>query len=224
MSAGPPRQPVVVVDYGAGNIRSVSRALEAAGETPLLTNDPATVERAPAIVLPGVGSSKDAMRMLRALDLVQPLRDFAASGRPFLGVCVGLQLLFDSSEEGGGTDCLAILPGVVRRFRPEATHAVKVPHMGWNTVRLARSHPLLAGIPDQSHFYFVHSYYAVPRDPAATIGVTRHGLDFAAIVARDNVIATQFHPEKSADLGLRLYRNFASSVRGTSLVSAHSGH
>lgn len=220
MSARPPRQPVVVVDYGAGNIRSVSRALEAAGESPVLTSDPAAIQRAPAIVLPGVGSSNDAMRMLRALDLVQPLRDFATSGRPFLGVCVGLQLLFDHSEEGGGTDCLGILPGVVRRFRPEAAQGLKVPHMGWNLVRLAYPHPLLAGIPDQSYFYFVHSYYAAPRDPAACLGVTHHGLDFAAIVARENVAATQFHPEKSADLGLRLYRNFVSLVHGTSLVSA----
>jgi glutamine amidotransferase len=147
------------------------------------------------------------MRKLNALGLVQPLRDYAASGRPFLGVCVGLQLLLDWSQEGGGVECMGILPGVVRRFPNDPV--LKVPQIGWNTVSQNYEHPLLDDIPDNSYFYFVHSYYAEASDAQLTLGQANFGLDFAAIVARDNVVATQFHPEKSSDLGLRLYRNFA---------------
>ena len=194
----------VVVDYGAGNLRSVQRALEAAGQQVLVTSDPGDVARATSLVLPGVGSANDAMKALAALDLVQPLRDYAASERPFFGVCVGLQLLYEWSEEGGGVACLGILPGGIRRF-PERP-GLKIPQIGWNDVTLRFEHPLVRGIPNGSHFYFVHSYYADLDD--TTIGVAEHGTEFAAIVARDNVVATQFHPEKSADLGLRIYANF----------------
>lgn len=203
---------LVVVDYGASNLSSVRRALEAAGERPLVTSSPRDVEQASALVLPGVGSANDAMKALRSLDLVESLRDFAASGKPFLGVCVGLQLLFDWSEERD-TECLGILPGVVRRFNPEPGSGLKVPHMGWNAVRLTRPHPFVEAVADGSFFYFVHSYYAEPRDTAITLGATEYGVDFAALVAQKNVIATQFHPEKSAALGLRLYRNFAQALR-----------
>jgi glutamine amidotransferase len=212
-----PKPPLelVLVDYGAGNMRSVQRALEAVGQQPLVTSDPRDLEHAQGLVLPGVGSAQDAMRELIRLDLVEPLRAYAASGRPFLGVCVGQQLLFDSSEEGGGVECLGILPGVVRRFASDS--GLKVPQIGWNTVWLKYDHPLLEGIPNASYFYFVHSYYADPADLENTLGVTEYGVEFAAIVARENVVATQFHPEKSADLGLRLYANFAAIV-------ARSGH
>jgi glutamine amidotransferase len=197
---------IVVVDYDAGNLRSVQRALEAVGQRPLVTSDPRAVERAEALVLPGVGSAQDCMRKLAARRLVEPLKEYAASRRPFLGVCVGLQLLFDGSEEGGGVECLGILPGTVRRFA--ADHGLKVPQIGWNAVYFKFDHPLLRAIPGGSYFYFVHSYYAAPAEPEITLGYAEYGVDFAAIVARDNVLATQFHPEKSADLGLRLYANF----------------
>jgi glutamine amidotransferase len=203
---------ITVVDYGAGNLRSVQRALEATGQRARVTSDPAEVERADGLVLPGVGSSNDAMKALRERGLVEPLRAYAGSGRPFLGVCLGLQVLFEWSEEGGGVECLGVLPGVVRRFPSQP--GLKVPQIGWNAVRMRTSsaHPLVARIPDGSHFYFVHSYYAEPRDAAIVVGEAEHGVPFPAIVAREQVAATQFHPEKSADLGLQIYANFGRMV------------
>jgi glutamine amidotransferase len=213
---------IVLVDYGSSNMRSVQRALEAVGQQPRITSDPRDLDQSEALVLPGVGSAQDAMRALTRLGLVGPLRDYAASGRPFLGVCVGQQLLFDSSEEGGGVECLGILPGVVRRF--PANSGLKVPQIGWNTVWFKFDHPLLNGIPNFSHFYFVHSYYADPASAEMTLGETEYGVDFAAIVARENVVATQFHPEKSADMGLRLYANFAAIVeRAGHELYTHTG-
>ena len=211
---------IVVVDYDAGNLRSVQRALEAVGQRVLVTSDPRAVERAEALVLPGVGSAQDCMRKLVARDLAEPVKDYAASGRPFLGVCVGLQLLFDGSEEGGGVECLGILQGMVRRF--ENRDGLKVPQIGWNAVTLKYDHPLLDGIPGGSYFYFVHSYYADPADASVTIGEAEYGVDFAAIVASENVVATQFHPEKSADMGLRIYRNFGRIAALSSQPSAVS--
>jgi glutamine amidotransferase len=161
------------------------------------------------------------MRKLEARSLVEPLRTYAASGRPFLGVCVGLQLLFDRSEEGGGVDCLGILRGTVRRF--PGGGGLKVPQIGWNSVLFKRADdPLLDGIPDGTYFYFVHGYYAAPEDAEITLATADYGLDFAAIIAHDNVWATQFHPEKSADMGLRLYANFGRIAAGSS-VHAYSG-
>jgi glutamine amidotransferase len=217
-----PPPEIIVVDFDAGNLRSVQRALEAVGQRARVTSDPRDVERAEALVLPGVGSAQDCMRKLSALGLVEPLRAYAASGRPFLGVCVGMQLLFDGSEEGGGTECLGILPGVVRLFDAHGDMTLKVPQIGWNMVWLKYDHPLLDGIPGGSYFYFVHSYYAEPAEPEITLGYADYGIDFAAIVARENVVATQFHPEKSADLGLRLYRNFGR-IAARDRLPAHSG-
>jgi glutamine amidotransferase len=210
---------IVVVDYDAGNLRSVQRALEAVGQRPVVTSDPRAVASAEALVLPGVGSAQDCMRKLIARDLAEPLKDYAASGRPFLGVCVGLQLLFDGSEEGGGVECLGILPGMVRRFQNQ--DGLKVPQIGWNAVTLKYDHPLLNGIPGGTYFYFVHSYYADPSDAEVTLGQAEYGVDFAAIVACENVVATQFHPEKSADMGLRIYANFGR-IAAASRVYAHS--
>jgi glutamine amidotransferase len=212
-----PRPEIVVVDYDAGNLRSVQRALEAVGEHARVTSDPRDVERAEALVLPGVGSAQDCMRKLEVRGLVQPLRTYAASGKPFLGVCVGLQLLFDGSEEGGGVECLGILSGTVRRF-PQL-NGLKVPQIGWNDVTFTREHPLVDHVPSGSYFYFVHSYYVEPS--SMTVGESEYGVPFSAIVARDNVVATQFHPEKSADLGLKLYANFGRVAAGSS-VYAHS--
>jgi imidazole glycerol-phosphate synthase subunit HisH len=212
------RPEITVVDYGAGNMRSVQRALEAVGERVIVTDDPREVDRATGLVLPGVGSAQDAMRAIKRLGLVEPLQAYVASGRPFLGVCVGLQLLFEASEEGGGVECLSILPGVVRRFPNQP--GLKVPQIGWNAVWLKYDHPLLDGIPNGTHFYFVHSYYAEPSEPEMSLGLADYGVDFAAIVAHENVVATQFHPEKSANMGLRLYRNFAAIVDARRVTAA----
>ena len=144
------------------------------------------------------------MMNLRRCDLEDPIREYIASGRPFLGVCMGQQALFDVSEEGGEHECLGVLPGRIVRL----PNGQKVPHMGWNRVRQVREHPIFEGIPDGSYFYFVHSYYPQPEDPSITIGETEYGTTFASVVARDNVVATQFHPEKSGEMGLRMYGNF----------------
>jgi imidazole glycerol-phosphate synthase subunit HisH len=215
----PPPPEIVVVDYDAGNLRSVRRALEAVGQQPTVTGDPRAVDTAQALVLPGVGSAQDCMRKLRDRGLVEPLRAFAHSGKPFLGVCVGLQLLFDYSEEGGGVECLGLLPGRVVRFPSDG--GLKIPQIGWNCITTSRDHPLLAEIADGTYFYFVHSYYAEPLQPELTLATADYGVDFAAIVASDNILATQFHPEKSAGLGLRLYRNFGQ-IAGNSRVHAYS--
>lgn len=203
---------LVVVDYGAGNLHSVARAVTHEGARPLITSNPRYVAEAEALILPGVGAAADTMLNLRQRGLVDPIRKYIASGRPFLGVCMGQQALFDVSEEGGEHDCLGVLPGRVVRL----PQGLKVPHMGWNRVRIVREHPIFDGIDDGSYFYFVHSYYPRPEDPAAVIGETEYGVTFASVVARDNVVATQFHPEKSGATGLRMYRNFLrlASVAG----------
>jgi glutamine amidotransferase len=199
---------VLVLDYGAGNLRSVVRAVQQVGGSPHVTDRAADVAEARCVIMPGVGAAVDTMRNLNAHGLVEPVRAYIASGRPFLGVCMGLQALLSYSEEGGRHECLDVIPGAVRRL-PDGQ---KVPHMGWNTVRQLRPHPVFAGIPDESYFYFVHSYHVEPDDPACVIGEAEYGRRFPAVVARDNVIATQFHPEKSGAHGLRLYANFLASV------------
>jgi glutamine amidotransferase len=195
---------VVIVDYGAGNLHSVSRAVVNAGTRPLVTSSPSYVGDAEALIVPGVGAAADTMKNLRESGFVEPIREYIASGRPFLGVCMGQQALFDVSEEGGEHECLGILPGRVVRF----SNGLKVPHIGWNQVRIVRQHPIFEGIADGSYFYFLNSYYPQPADPEIVIGETEYGLTFASVVARDNVVATQFHPEKSGEAGLRMYANF----------------
>ena len=195
---------VIVLDYGAGNLRSVSRAVRHAGFEATVTADPSSLERARAVILPGVGAAADTMANLRTAGLEQPIREYIASDRPFLGVCMGMQALFDVSEEGGEHACLGVLPGRIIRF----PRGMTVPHIGWNTVEFTREHPVLEGVPSGSYFYFVHSYHPAPADSAVVIGESEYGHRFAAIVGRDNLIATQFHPEKSAEPGLRMYQNF----------------
>ncbi len=194
----------VIVDYGAGNLRSVAKAFESLGYPPKVTSNPADVEDARLVVLPGVGAAADTMASLSRLGLVEPLRQFIASGRPFFGVCLGLQVLLDGSEEGGWQECLGVIPGVVRRLPA----GQKVPHMGWNQVRQRVAHPAFAGVPDRANFYFVHSYYVDPADRSAIAGETEYGIVFPSVLARGNVVATQFHPEKSGDIGLALYASF----------------
>jgi imidazole glycerol-phosphate synthase subunit HisH len=200
---------VVVVDYGAGNLRSVEKALLSLGHAVQVTQDPALVRRAESLVLPGVGAAADTMRALNGLGLSEAVREYVQAGRPFLGVCMGLQALLTGSEEGGWQPCLNVIPGRVRRlFDRAAVPELKVPHMGWNRVRQEQRHPIFDGIPDGSYFYFVHSYYVAPDDPATIAATTDYGITFPCVLIQDNVIGTQFHPEKSSDLGLRLYDNF----------------
>lgn len=201
---------VVIVDYGAGNLRSVARAVAHAGVEATVTADPREVEGARALIVPGVGAAADTMANLRSGGLVEPIRDYIASGRPFLGVCMGMQALFDLSEEGGAHECLGVLPGRIVRFPT----GQKVPHMGWNTVRLRALHPVFEGVGDDSYFYFVHSYFAQPQDDGIVVGETEYaGVRFPAVVGRDNLLATQFHPEKSGADGLKLYSNFLRLAR-----------
>ena len=195
---------VVVVDYGAGNLHSVSRAVVNAGTRPLVTSNSSYLDDAEAVIVPGVGAAADTMSNLRASGFVEPIRDYISSGRPFLGVCMGQQALFEVSEEGGEHECLGILPGRVVRF----ANGLKVPHIGWNQVRIVKQHAIFEGVGDGWYFYFVHSYYPQPTNPDIVIGETEYGVNFASVIARDNIVATQFHPEKSGDSGLRMYANF----------------
>jgi glutamine amidotransferase len=204
---------IVVVDYGMGNLRSVAQALRhVAPEADVrISGEVADIRTADRLVFPGQGAIPDCMRCLRESGLQDALME-AARSKPLFGVCVGEQLLFDWSEEGD-TSGLGLLPGKVVRFNlkdrlQEDGSRFKVPQMGWNRVRQTVSHPLWSGIADDSYFYFVHSYYAVPGDPLHTLGETRYGDVFSCAVGRDNIFATQFHPEKSATAGLQLYRNF----------------
>jgi glutamine amidotransferase len=206
---------VAVVDYGMGNLRSVSQAVmhaaEGTGVSVKITQRPEDVFAADRIVLPGQGAMRDCMRELRDSGMLEAVLD-AAARKPMLGVCVGMQMLLDHSEEQD-TPGLGLIPGRVQRFRLEDRRQpdgsrFKVPQMGWNRARQERPHPLWNGIPDESWFYFVHSFYAAPSDAAHSASTTEYGDRFTSAVARDNIFATQFHPEKSADLGLRLYFNF----------------
>jgi glutamine amidotransferase len=200
---------VVIVDYSAGNLRSVERAVARAGFEPLISGRPEDVAAADVLIVPGQGAAADTMRNLRERRLVEPIRRHIAAGRPFLGVCMGLQALFTVSEEGGEHECLGVIPGRVRRL----PKGLKVPHMGWNRVHQRRPHPVFDGIPDGAYFYFVHSYYPDPEDGSVVVGEVDYGLTFACAVAVDSLVATLFHPEKSGEIGLRLYENFLTRFR-----------
>lgn len=206
---------VAVVDYGMGNLRSVSQAVmrmaEGSDLKVVVTSEPEQVYAAERVVLPGQGAMPDCMRQLQASGMLEAVLD-AARNKPLMGVCVGMQMMLTSSEEGP-TEGLDLMAGQVRRFQLAGqTQAdgsrYKVPQMGWNRVQQARPHPVWAGVPDGSYFYFVHSYYAQVSDPSHTVGETEYGQRFTSALARDNIFATQFHPEKSAEHGLALYRNF----------------
>jgi glutamine amidotransferase len=205
---------VTVVDYGMGNLHSVAKALEHAGATEVVVSaDPETVAGAERLVFPGVGAMRDCMGELGRLGLDRAIADFAATGRPLLGVCVGMQALFERSEENGGTPSLGLLPGQVRAF-PEGLRdlttggPLKIPHMGWNEVHQVSEHPLFAGIDQDTRFYFVHGYYAEPASPELITAFTIYPHPVTAMVAQDNIAGVQFHPEKSQDAGLALYANF----------------
>jgi glutamine amidotransferase len=198
-------QPVItIIDYGASNLRSVTNAIRRLGYQPLVTGSAKEIAGADAVILPGVGAAPDTMVSLDKLGLLAPIKEYIAAGRPFLGVCVGLQVLFTSTEEGGGAPCLDIIPGRVKKLSGD----LKIPHMGWNQVKQLVSHPLFRGVPQTANFYFVHSYYADPADRSVVIGATDYGQAFASVIARGSMVATQFHPEKSGESGLKIYDNF----------------
>lgn len=200
-------KPIVIVDYGMANLRSVQKAFEKVGFAAEITSDPNRLTAAHHLVLPGVGAFRDAIARLREADFISPIRAHIDSGKPFLGICLGLQLLFTTSYEDGVYEGLNVFPGEVVRFpnRP----GLKVPHMGWNQVRQKRAIPLFNDIPDLSSFYFVHSYYVVPKDTGLTCGETDYPEPFTAMIRHENVFATQFHPEKSQRVGLTMLQQFA---------------
>jgi glutamine amidotransferase len=201
---------IAIVDYEMGNLRSVQKAFERVGHAATITSEPAVLAAAEKIVLPGVGAFRDAIGALRQRNLVEPIHAAIQSGKSFLGICLGLQLLFDKSYEDGTYDGLGVVPGEVRRFQLPATY--KVPHMGWNQVHFHQRPPVFEGIEPSAHFYFVHSYYVVPRDAAVVATQTEYAEPFCSSIWRDNVFAVQFHPEKSQSAGLRLLKNFAELV------------
>ena len=205
---------IAVIDYGMGNLRSVSKAVEhvaGADAEVRVTDDPDYILGADRVVFPGQGAARDCMRAIGEHHLNRAVLE-AARSKPFLGICMGLQVLMQFSEENEGTELLGLLAGRVVRFAPDMRGAdgltLKIPHMGWNGVNQVRGHALWEGIDDGARFYFVHSYYVVPEDSALVAGTTGYGIDFTSVVARDNLFAVQFHPEKSADAGLRLLENF----------------
>jgi imidazole glycerol-phosphate synthase subunit HisH len=206
---------IVIVDYRAGNLTSVQHALAEIGQASVISSRAEDIALADRLIFPGVGAAGASMAALRELGLIEPLKRFVAEGNPFLGICVGCQILLETSLEDGSTACLGLLPGTTGEFKPGPTlgseAALKVPHMGWNPVHFKRSHPLFEGIADNSHFYFVHSYYPLPSKASDIAAETTYGaVTFASILARDNVAACQFHAEKSGLAGLKLLRNFCA--------------
>jgi imidazole glycerol-phosphate synthase subunit HisH len=199
---------IVIIDYGMGNLRSVQKAIEAVGSSAEITTDPDRVRQATKVILPGVGAFADAMAELKRSGLGEAFREAVQMGKPCLGVCLGLQLLFDSSTEDGEHVGLGLLPGRVIRFPAQA--GLKVPHMGWNTLRIRKPAPILAGLPAVPSVYFVHSYHAVAQNPDDVAAVSDYPEPFAAVVWRDNLAACQFHPEKSQATGLAMYANFVA--------------
>ena len=203
---------IAIIDYGMGNLRSVQKGFEKVGHKAIVTSDPATIKDASHIVLPGVGAFPDCMRNLDEKGLLDIVPKVINSGKPFLGICLGLQLLFTESEEFGIHKGLDIIKGRVVKFdfsaqSLEASH-LKVPHMGWNTVAVKRRPPAMEGIDEGAYFYFVHSYYVVPEDEKVVATTTAYGVEFASSIWKDNLFATQFHPEKSQEKGLRILKNF----------------
>ena len=198
---------IAIIDYDAGNIKSVEKALLSLGEDVVLTRDATVIEQADKVILPGVGAFGDAMHRLSEYGLVDVIKRVCDSGKPFLGICLGLQLLFDSSEESPGVDGLGILPGRIVRF-PDDT-GYKIPQIGWNSIEISPNARLFKDIPNQSYVYFVHSYYLVAEDEKIVAATTDYAAHVHASVEKDNIFACQFHPEKSGDVGLKILSNFA---------------
>ncbi len=203
---------ITIIDYGAGNLRSVANAVKKLGCHPRVTSEPGEVLDAAAVILPGVGAAADTMNSLEKLGMTDAIRQLIQRGRPLFAVCVGLQILLSGTEEGGWHECLGVIPGKVKRL----PQGLKIPHIGWNQVKQRFSHPIFEGIPDEANFYFVHSFYAEPEDMSVVAGTTNYGVSMCSMVIKDNLVATQFHPEKSGDDGLKMYANFLKIALGTS--------
>jgi glutamine amidotransferase len=195
---------IAIIDYGAGNLGSVANAINKLGYSLKVTHKPEDVLNAKAVILPGVGAAGDTVDRLESLKMASIIRQLVSEKRPLFAICVGLQILLSKTEEGGGHKCLDIIPGAVRRL-PEG---LKVPHIGWNQVKQRFNHPIFDDIPDNTNFYFVHSYYVTPDDKSVIAGITDYSVSICSMVIKDNLIATQFHPEKSGNYGLRMYSNF----------------
>lgn len=200
---------VAIIDYGVGNVASVSQGLRAAGLDPVLTRDAEEILQAQAVILPGVGAFAKGMENLHKLDLVAVIREAVAMGKPFLGICLGMQLLFEESEEHGTTRGLELLPGRIRRFPP----GLKVPHMGWNTLEIVNPGAVLNNVRNKSYVYFVHSYYASDYQPECVAALTNYGVEFPSMVCFNNIVGMQFHPEKSSRVGLQILNNFGELVK-----------
>ena len=198
---------IAIIDYGRGNLFSVEKALVKLGADAIVTNDIEQIRRADKVVLPGVGAFGDCMNTLKNAGLIPVIQEAATSGKPFLGICLGLQLLFEHSEESPGISGLGIFKGTIQKI---VAPKLKVPHMGWNSLKLKNSTPLLAGLPENSYVYFVHSFHAVPEDASIVTAVTEYGGELTAAVGKDNVQAMQFHPEKSSSVGLKILENFVT--------------
>lgn len=195
---------IAVIDYGAGNLRSVANAITKLGYHPRVTSDPGEMFDAAAVILPGVGAAADSMNSLEKLGMTDAIRQLIQQGRPLFAICVGLQILLSQTEEGGGNQCLGVIPGKVKRL----PQGLKIPHIGWNQVKQRSTHPVFEGIPDEADFYFVHSFHAEPEDMSVVAGTTSYGVSICSMIIKDNLIATQFHPEKSGEHGLNMYANF----------------
>lgn len=201
---------IAIVDYGMGNLRSVSKAFQSQEFPAIVTRNPDDIAGASGLVLPGVGAFGDCVKNLGEYGLIDPIKEFIDSGRPFLGICLGLQVLFEESEEAPGVKGLGLIKGRVIKFPDFKNEGLKVPHMGWNQVTIKKDIPILEGVPQNSWFYFVHSYYPKPEDDNVSAVKTFYGLEFTAAVAKDNIFASQFHPEKSSTLGLKIIQNFSA--------------
>jgi len=213
---------IAIVDYGMGNIRSVEKGFLKVGADVNVTSDPKFIADSAGIVLPGVGAFRDCMANLDRLDLLSLIKNEIAKGKPYLGICLGLQILFSESEEFGFCKGMGVFRGKVQRFKfdssakpPESGAALKIPHMGWNTVKIINKPPIFEEIPDDAYFYFVHSYYISPEDDDIVAAKTHYGVNFASAVWKDNIYATQFHPEKSQQLGLKILKGFAKICENT---------
>jgi len=202
---------IAVIDYGMGNLRSVQKGFERIGARAEITRTPGVIADAEGVVLPGVGAFYACMQNLARYELIEPIKDVVRRGKPFLGICLGFQLLFSESEEFGPEKGLDLFPGKVVGFHPQ--NGLKVPHMGWNRIEKKKPSPFLEGIADGDYVYFVHSYFVAPKDASLVATTTSYGVTFASSIATDNLFACQFHPEKSQELGLRILANFAAVVR-----------
>jgi len=195
---------IAVIDYGAGNLRSVANAITKLGYQPTVTNVPDDVLGAAAVIFPGVGAAAGTMRSLVESGMSEVIRQLISEGRPLFAICIGMQVMLQGTEEGGWHECLGVVPGIVRRLGS----GVKIPHIGWNQVKQRVAHPIFNAIPDEANFYFVHSYYADPDDKSVVAGTTDYGVSMCSVMIKGNLVATQFHPEKSGEYGLRMYSNF----------------